>query len=68
MEEYETGTAYYWSWKPLTYNNELLSFGFPLFGWWLPYVGFTSIDGYKGVLLEWWLRGVFFVWGLDDKD
>lgn len=60
MEDYKFSIV------PLWYREEILMFGFPLFGGWLPLIKFTSIAGHKGVLAEWFLRGVFFVWGEDE--
>lgn len=57
MEEWGT-KWYFWKWNPLSYEDkELLCFGMPLFGFYIPYIGITTIEGEKVFMFEWFLRG-----------
>lgn len=48
------------------FDGSILLFGFPLFGGWLPYLGFKTLENEDGdelqiFLVEWLLRGIAFV-------
>lgn len=44
-------------------DGAILLFGYPLFGGWLPYIGFVTFENERGehmrtFIIEWFLRGI----------
>tara|TARA_R100001377_G_C3158269_1_gene98809 strand:+ start:571 stop:843 length:273 start_codon:yes stop_codon:yes gene_type:complete len=62
-------------WWPLRFDRgdgRILFFGFPLFGCWLPFVGFITFynsqgEEYRCFMLEWVLKGVILHREQDDE-
>jgi|TARA_R110000744_G_scaffold230359_1_gene348540 hypothetical protein len=54
------------TWNPLKFDSTdgaLLLFGYPLFGAWLPYIGFVTFmndreEPMRTFIIEWFLRGI----------
>jgi|TARA_R110000796_G_scaffold32613_1_gene85274 hypothetical protein len=64
-QEQDEFTGYSLSWVPLKFDKvcrEILFFGYPLFGAWLPYIGFVTFfnerdEPIRTFIFEWFLRG-----------
>ncbi len=64
-QEQDEFTGYSLSWVPLKFDKvcrEILFFGYPLFGAWLPYIGFVTFfnerdEPMRTFIFEWFLRG-----------
>ena len=57
-------TGYKFELTPIRFDDggELIFFGFPLFGGWLPFIGFVTFpnkgEDVKAFTMEWFLRGI----------
>ena len=61
-------------WAPFVYRGRLLMFGYPLFGGWLPFIGWITLyskDGestLQAFSLEWLLRGILIIGGAPEDN